>query len=173
MIRSTIAAFVVVCLCFAIMQIPGRPESVALPTAEALPPQWETIALPQAASCPGGVCPVPTRVVAADPVVRQSVASVSRSSHWSYPGDIGSHLASDHGVSAAGMSREQAESWHDRLHESVAGSSRQAYTPVQSYAYTRSSYRTVGRPVRRVASLPVRLLQRQPVRSFARRIFCR
>lgn len=54
--------------------------------------------------CPAGmVCP--TRSVA----------------HWTYPGDIASHLANGHGVSAAGMSREQAETLHDRLHQQARG----------------------------------------------------
>ena len=87
--------------------------------------------------CPGGVCPVPVRAsalvvlpdgsiasrvvvrsagVVAAPVIR-TVRTVSRS-HWTYPGDIYSHIAGSHGVSAAGMSRDEAESLHDRLHES-------------------------------------------------------
>ena len=38
--------------------------------------------------------------------------------HWTYPGDIRSHLASSHGtVNTAGMTRDQMESLHDSLHE--------------------------------------------------------
>ncbi len=37
--------------------------------------------------------------------------------HWSYPGDIASHLLSTHGRSVAGMSREQMLDMHDALHE--------------------------------------------------------
>lgn len=62
-------------------------------------------------SCPGGVCP--TRQV-----VRAAVPQVVRSSnHWSYPGTIDGHLQSTHGISTAGMSREQMLSTHDAIHE--------------------------------------------------------
>ena len=48
-------------------------------------------------------------------------------SHWTYPGDIKSHLASGHGnVNTAGMTRDQMESLHDDLHE---GRSRPAARP--------------------------------------------
>jgi hypothetical protein len=62
-------------------------------------------------SCPGGVCP--TRQV-----VRAAVPQVVRSSnHWSYPGTIDGHLQSTHGISTAGMSREQMLITHDAIHE--------------------------------------------------------
>ena len=39
-------------------------------------------------------------------------------SHWTYQGDIRSHLATGHGtVNTAGMSRDEMESLHDSLHE--------------------------------------------------------
>lgn len=41
-----------------------------------------------------------------------------RPGHWSYPGDLASHLQSTHGVSTAGLSRKQLLDLHDYLHES-------------------------------------------------------
>jgi hypothetical protein len=57
--------------------------------------------------CPGGVCPTAT-------TTRQAI--VSRG-HWSYPGTISGHLQGTHGVSTAGMTREQMLDTHDALHE--------------------------------------------------------
>ena len=40
--------------------------------------------------------------------------------HWSYPGDIYSHLVADHGQSSyylAGLNEAQAKTLHDSLHE--------------------------------------------------------
>ena len=37
--------------------------------------------------------------------------------HWSYPGDIATHMAREHGQSVAGLSREQMLNLHDALHE--------------------------------------------------------
>jgi len=42
-------------------------------------------------------------------------------SHWTYPGEIRQHLASGHRVKASGMSREEAESLHDSLHNAERG----------------------------------------------------
>jgi hypothetical protein len=59
--------------------------------------------------CPGGVCPTAT-------VTRQAIVSRS-SGHWTHPGTIENHLQSTHGVSTAGMTREQMLDTHDALHE--------------------------------------------------------
>lgn len=67
-------------------------------------------------SCPGGVCPtdIPTHSL----------------THWSYPGTIQNHLATDHGVSTSGMSRQEMLNLHDALHEGrVAASS---YKPTKA-----------------------------------------
>jgi len=64
-------------------------------------------------NCPGGVCPTGnvTRASQLGPVVQRERG------HWSYPGTIQGHLQGTHGVSTAGMSREQMLSLHDALHE--------------------------------------------------------
>ena len=45
------------------------------------------------------------------------MTSSANAQHWTYPGDLGSHLQSTHGVSTAGLSREQMLNLHDALHE--------------------------------------------------------
>jgi len=60
-------------------------------------------------NCPGGVCPT-------DQVYQSA-------NHWTYPGTIQNHLATDHGVSTSGMSRQQMLNLHDALHEGRAVSS--------------------------------------------------
>ena len=40
-----------------------------------------------------------------------------RPGHWSYPGDIASHLRRAHGIDPAGLSREQMLTAHDLAHE--------------------------------------------------------
>jgi hypothetical protein len=81
---------------------------------------WNRGVQSRSSGCPGGICPTgtPTRA-----------ATVSRASagHWSYPGTIDSHLQSTHGVSTAGMTREQMLNTHDALHEG-----RSIQRPVQS-----------------------------------------
>lgn len=187
MLRSAFTAFIVVFVGFAILQIPGRPETVPLPSAEAARPSYDILPLPSSGGCPGGVCPVPARAaevvrsvleVTAAPVVRvaapviRTVAPVVSANHWTYPGEIRSHLAASHGVNANGMTRAQAEALHDGLHNGGA-SHAVSYRPVAMVATAPVRYVASRQPVRRVASMPVRLLQSQPVRSFARRIFCR
>lgn len=69
-------------------------------------------------------------------VLGLALAGDAQAARWTYPGDIASHLANGHGVSAAGMSRAQAEALHDRLHEQGArgmtsrGAAR-AYSPTR------------------------------------------
>ena len=82
------------------------------------------LAAPAAAQCPGGVCPSRT-------VVRSA-----SSAHWTYPGDIHSHLRNGHGFDASGMTAEQAKTAHDRLHNAAKGSSR-------SFSYSSQSAGTV------------------------------
>lgn len=60
--------------------------------------------------CPNGVCPTVQ-------TPQRSVQTLVPTSHWTYPGTIDGHLRSTHGVSAAGMSREQMLNLHDALHE--------------------------------------------------------
>jgi len=168
MIRSALAAFAVVCVCIGLMQLPELPSA---------PP-----------GCPGGVCPVPISSVSyeslplptAMPIQITNVAPVV--GHWSYPGDIATHLAESHGVSAAGMSHEQALTLHDQLHEGgitrSASSSYVSYQTQPGYRVARVAmapvrYVVARRPIRSVAAIPVRILQRQPVRSAVRRLFCR
>jgi hypothetical protein len=43
---------------------------------------------------------------------------VSSGPHWTYPGDIASHLQNDHGQSVSGMSVDQQLTLHDSIHES-------------------------------------------------------
>ena len=146
MIRSVIAAFITVCLCFAIMQIPGQSDYVPLPTSDAA--GYETLPLPS--HCPGGVCPLPARSVV--PVVQAvSQPMVVSATRWTYPGEIRSHLASTHGVNAAGMSTAQAEALHDQLHNSsTTTTSRVVYA--QPVAYTRVTT-PVRSTLRRLAPL--------------------
>ena len=66
------------------------------------------------------IIPKPKPVVVA--VVKQSlpvaVTYAPSRNHWTYPGDIRSHLATGHGnVNTAGMSQDEMETLHDSLHE--------------------------------------------------------
>lgn len=186
MIKSSMAAFATMCVCFALLQIPGRPETAPVPQSVAAPPSYETL------PCPNGMCPAvraavvaPVRVAAA--VVAAPVAVVRSAAHWTHPGDIHSHLQSGHGVSAAGMTTEQAKSYHDALHEGRSyASSTVTYSsvstptvryvarrPVLAAATAPVRWVAARQPVRSIARIPVRIMQRQPVRSFVRRVFCR
>lgn len=100
-------------------------------------------------ACPNGRCPtsspaLPTAVTRS--VVRTQSFSVPQpnivrsSSHWTYPGDITSHLENDHGQSVAGLSTEQQLDLHDSLHESGRGVS-------VSRSYVRTSAPIVSTPV--------------------------
>jgi hypothetical protein len=81
------------------------------------------------------VQPVVSQPVVSQPVVVQPV--FRSSSHWSYPGDITTHLQSAHGQNVSGMSIEQQLNLHDALHESK---------PVASRVVTRSSVQTSNCP---------------------------
>ena len=74
-------------------------------------------------NCPGGVCPTST-------AAPRSIIQAAQPGHWSYPGSIDSHLEGTHGVSTAGMSRQQKLDLHDSLHEGTARSAQ--YAAVQS-----------------------------------------
>lgn len=65
-------------------------------------PVKATLQTKAVSNCPGGVCPTTT------------VAAVN---HWTYPGEITSHLQTAHGKQTAGMSMEQQLSAHDAIHE--------------------------------------------------------
>ncbi len=47
------------------------------------------------------------------PRVQQAVSSRG---HWSYPGDLATHLAKSHNVSAVGLTRDEQLNLHDSLH---------------------------------------------------------
>ena len=142
MIRSSVFAFVVVCLCFAILQVPGT---------DAAGPSYELLPLP--GDCPGGVCPVPkaTSVSVMAPVSMAPISMIRSSPTWTYPGDIASHLANGHGVSSAGMTTAQAVAMHDSLHNGYPTSSSVQYirrTPVRITARAVAAIR----PLQRVAN---------------------
>lgn len=77
-------------------------------------------------SCPGGNCPTSSAPAAFQSapvanVVQMPFKAVDNArGHWSYPGTIDSHLESTHGVSTAGMSRQEKLNLHDSLHEGTA-----------------------------------------------------
>lgn len=77
--------------------------------------RWSTTKQVGASNCPGGVCPTVATVATAP--LR---AINTRAGHWSYPGDIDSHLEGTHGVATAGMTRQQKLDLHDALHEGTA-----------------------------------------------------
>lgn len=51
-------------------------------------------------------------------VVLLFVGSVVNAQHWSYPGDIRSHLEAEHNQSIRGLSQEEMLDFHDAIHES-------------------------------------------------------
>ncbi len=65
-----------------------------------------------AGSAAGSVGRAPIKAMA-----KVVTSPIARAGHWTYPGEIGNHLASDHGVATAGMSREQQLDLHDSIHE--------------------------------------------------------
>jgi hypothetical protein len=97
---------------------------------------------------------------------------VVSANHWTYPGEIRTHLAVSHGVNAAGMTTAQAEALHDSLHNGDTGYV-VSYRPVAMMATAPVRYMARQQPIRQVASVPLRLIRSQPVRSAIRRIFCR
>lgn len=62
--------------------------------------------------------PAPVAAPAPKPVkqIPSAVASTS-GPHWTYPGDITTHLTGTHGANVAGLTIEQQLSLHDALHE--------------------------------------------------------
>ena len=123
---------------------------------------------PSDAQCPGGVCPVPPQRVAIPPRVQyadpQPIVSypiqgheincprgvcpqpvqVSSGPRWTWPGDLGDHLQSTHGVSINGMSQAQMEAIHNQLHNQQRGYVSVNYASTQPVRYVRAQ------PVRRV-----------------------
>lgn len=73
--------------------------------------------------------PTPTPATAPKPV-KQIPAQVAATGgpHWTYPGDITTHLTGTHGANVAGLSIEQQLSLHDALHEN------RRVVPVQMYS---------------------------------------
>lgn len=103
------------------------------------------------AQCPGGVCPYTPGARAAQVVIQPRIAAQPRivraaGPHWTYPGEIHNHLATGHGINAAGMTRQQAEAEHDRLHNAQRGYG--ASRPVASQSGQRVYQRAQTRRVR-------------------------
>jgi hypothetical protein len=76
-------------------------------------------AVVQTASAPVYQAP-PASTVRTGPVrtlAAVATAPIARAGHWTYPGEIGNHLAKDHGVVPSGMTRQQMLDLHDSLHE--------------------------------------------------------
>lgn len=82
-------------------------------------------------ACPGGICPT-SNVVA------------PQRGHWDYPGTIDSHLENDHGVSTAGMTRQQKLDLHDSLHEGTAPAVRTNVLPRVRTNYSTNATGTVS-----------------------------
>jgi len=73
--------------------------------------------------CPGGNCPTaPMMQVKPAPVV----VNINQA-HWTYPGDITTHLRTAHGQNVSGLSHEQQLTLHDSLHNGTANVSRKTY----------------------------------------------
>jgi hypothetical protein len=114
--------------------------------------------------------PKPAAVVVSSVIVKPVATVVSRSvtvgkdnksGHWTYPGEITSHLMSDHKTNASGLSKEQKLTIHDQLHEgkivSVSSPARTVTTPIASYPVV------VSQPVRKYMPMPV---YRQPSKTY-------
>lgn len=81
-------------------------------------------AKPAVVKSSGGSSGTVVQNVYSQPVVSQPVYSapvVRSSNHWSYPGDISTHMQTAHGQDVYGMSVEQQLSLHDSIHESQRG----------------------------------------------------
>jgi hypothetical protein len=116
--------------------------------------------------CPNGVCPTAARPF-----------SNARAGHWTFPGSIDGHLNSTHGVSTAGLSREQMLNLHDALHEgrsvssSVTSSVIVAPRPVVTSSIVVASAPIVMRPtvapvLPAVNDVPIEMLQLAPEPGF-------
>lgn len=102
MIRSTICTLLCLFTCL-----------VSTVEAQVFPNAFWNKGTQTRSSCPGGVCPT-----SAYPATSFSSSSPG---HWSYPGDIDSHLEGQaHGYSTAGMTHQQKLDLHDALHEGRA-----------------------------------------------------
>jgi hypothetical protein len=94
----------------------AKPEAVEeLPAKVESKPMVVQPVVQPVVSQPVVVQPV-VRSVVSQPIVSQPI--VRSSSHWSYPGDITTHLQTAHGQTVYGMSIEQQLNLHDALHES-------------------------------------------------------
>ena len=67
--------------------------------------------------------------------------------HWSFPGDIRSHLQQGHGIPTAGMSYEQMLNMHDHLHETGQPVRVQKRTIQQPAQHSIKRYQPTRRPV--------------------------
>lgn len=105
-------------LALAVMLLPSVAQAQLFPRLRAFNLQPNKVS----SSCPGGICPTAMTTANTSP------------GHWSYPGTITNHLESSHGVSTAGLSRQEQLNLHDSLHEngsvvrSVPGHAPQATT---------------------------------------------
>lgn len=94
-------------------------------------------------ACPGGVCPTNTQSL--------GLSQSRQAGHWSYPGKIDNHLEGTHGVSTAGMGRQQKLDLHDALHEGTVTASSYRGSAYGGSAVVRSapmSYSSVGSAAR-------------------------
>jgi len=102
-------------------------------------------------ACPGGVCPTAApastyRSVGVSAAIAAPMKAIqNRAGHWSYPGDIDSHLEGTHGVSTAGMTHAQKLDLHDSLHEGTRGVA--AYRAIRTEAEYRGNYPAVASSV--------------------------
>lgn len=77
--------------------------------------------------------------------VQQSIYSTGASNqHWTYPGDLSSHLASSHGVNTQGMSHSEQLALHDSIHKSTSSSTSTQSRPPQTPLPPKSSTQTTG-----------------------------
>lgn len=83
------------------------------------------------------------------PVVSNTVSApvvVSSSSHWTYPGDIASHLSTTHGQDVSGLTTEQQLTLHDDLHEGRVVARSFSAPIVSSFSRSYSVQRTSSCP---------------------------
>lgn len=84
-------------------------------TMQRATPDWSQVFAQDA--CPGGVCPTcpqPSTVTVYRPAPIRTM--VARGATWTWPGNLGNHLASEHGIDTSGMSHAEMVAVHDSLH---------------------------------------------------------
>lgn len=76
------------------------------------------------------------------------VSAGSPPGHWSFPGDIQSHLRNGHGISTAGMSYEEMLNTHDSIHRAEKYGSASSRVSATSKASTVSKDTTKKKPLK-------------------------